>query len=114
MPAPSSVLFNGVATGSHIRRPGRLHQWHDGVACHDHGTTPRVAATSMDHPVASDGTTPRVAPWGLIISDVESVDVMRRGGSVDGVREVSVVEVREVLRGGWAVPGCVRSPGRRG
>jgi hypothetical protein len=57
--------------------------WRSGsVARHDHGTTlSGFLPRAWDHLVASDGTTRRVAPWGLITSDIRSLHVVRRGGS---------------------------------
>jgi hypothetical protein len=56
------------------------------VARRDHGTAlSGFLPRGWDHLVASEGTTRRVTPWGLIVSDIRSVHVMRRGGSVDGV-----------------------------
>ncbi|MGH3985063.1 MAG: DUF6777 domain-containing protein, partial [Pseudonocardiaceae bacterium] len=41
------------------------------VARHDHGTAlSGFLPGAWDHPVASDGTTRRVAPWGLIASGI--------------------------------------------
>jgi hypothetical protein len=74
------------------RAPGPAHEMRAAtpaflrVARHDHGTAlggflPRA----WDHLVASDGTTRRVARWGVITPVVRYLQVVRRGGSADGV-----------------------------
>jgi hypothetical protein len=53
-----------------------------GVACQEHGTPlSGFLPWLWDHPVASDGTTRRVAPEGLITSVYRSLPVIGLGGS---------------------------------
>jgi integrase len=51
------------------------------VACHGHGTVlSGFLPGAWDHPVASDGTTRRVVPWGLVASVVGFLHVVGCGG----------------------------------
>ncbi|MGH3975614.1 MAG: hypothetical protein ACRDS9_20125, partial [Pseudonocardiaceae bacterium] len=59
------------ATPEQISAVGRLKPVSVTVARHDHGTAlSGFLPGAWDHPVASDGTTRRVAPWGLIASGI--------------------------------------------
>lgn len=60
----------------------------------------RVLPRGWDHPVSSDGTTRRVAPWGLITSGIRSVHVSGLAQLTDEVIGQVVVAVRPVRVGG--------------